>query len=374
FVQPRAEEKGLSFSLQTGEVRHPYVRADAGKIRHVLNNLLGNAIKFTPEGGVTLRCETREAASDRRCEIVLEVEDTGPGIDPALHARVFEPFVQERSRAGSRDGVGLGLSICRDLTGVMGGTLDLESEPGRGSLFRVRLPAGAAAAEDVRTHAEAARRVIGLAPGQRPWRILVVDDNADDRAVLKALLEDASFLVLEAGDGREGVEAFARHAPDLVWMDMRMAVMDGYEAVRQIRRLPRGNRTPVIAMTASAFREQAADILAAGCDDVIVKPASEPSIFEAMQRFLPLEYRYAQDRERVTPGGFDPLLGQIGALPDTVREALRAAAGTLRQKELDTALRAVRARDPDLAGRLAELGQDLRFDRILELVAASERR
>jgi len=373
FVQSRAEEKGLSFSLHTGAVLHPYVRADAGKIRHVLNNLLGNAIKFTSNGGVTLTCETREGASDRRCEVVLEVADTGPGIDPALHARIFEPFVQERSGAGSHDGVGLGLSICRSLTGVMGGALELESELGRGSIFRVWLPAGVAAAEDARTHAETARRVIGLAPGQRRWRILVVDDNADDRAVLKALLEDASFLVLEAANGQEGVEAFTRHAPDLVWMDMRMAVMDGYEAVRQIRQLPRGDRTAVIAMTASAFREQAADILAAGCDDVVVKPASEPSIFEAMQRFLPLKYQYAQDPERARPGGLDELSRQIGALPDTVRHGLRAAAGTLRHKELDAALDAVRALDPDLAGRLAELGQELRFDRILELVAASER-
>jgi len=367
-VHSRAAEKGLTFSLRTEAVGHRYLCADAGKVRHILGNLMGNAVKFTSVGEVTLRCTTRGLAAPSRCEVVLEVEDTGPGIDLSMRHSVFEPFVRERAGARSPDGVGLGLSICKSLTDVIGGVIELESEPGRGSLFRVRFPAAVAAPGEVRTDAEAARRVIGVARGERPWRILVVDDDPDHRAILKTLLDQAGFLVLEAANGEEGVEAFRKHAPDLVWLDMRMPVMDGYSAVRRMRELPRGNHTPVVAMTASAFREEAADILAAGCDDVVVKPANEQAIFEAMQRFLPLEYRYEGDGTAVARPSHEELSIALVALPAAVRQSLRAAAASLRQKELEAALEAVRALDPGLAASLGSLEAEVRFDRILELL------
>ena len=173
----------------------------------------------------------------------------------------------------------------------------MESEAGKGSLFRVRLPVKIAEAADVETPDVDKPRVIGLAPTQKTWRILIADDNRENLLLLKSLLEDVGFLVLEAENGQEAIAAFKKESPDFIWMDMRMPVMDGYEAVRHIRQYPGGATVPISAITASAFREQRSDILAAGCDEVVYKPFREHEIFEVMGRFLDIAYIYEQERQ-----------------------------------------------------------------------------
>ena len=256
MIQSRAEKKGFSVAVESETVSFPYVRADTGKLRQILINLLGNAVKFTDEGGVTIRCATVPIPEEpTRCHLVIEVEDTGPGIEPARQAKIFDPFVQEIDKP-VRKGTGLGLSICKAYVDLMGGTLEVESELGKGSLFRVRLPAEIAEAADVKSPVDDKPRVIGLAPSDKTWRILVADDNRENLLLLKSLLESVGFFVLEAKNGKEAVAAFKKESPDFVWMDMRMPVMDGYEAVRQIRQCSGGDTVPIIAITASAFSEQ----------------------------------------------------------------------------------------------------------------------
>ncbi len=255
MIQSRAGEKGLSFVLETETVGFPYVSADAGKLRQILINLLGNAIKFTREGSVTLRAATEPLPeTPARCRIVLEVEDTGPGIDLVRQEDIFDPFVQEPG-VSAQAGTGLGLSICKTFTEFMDGSIEVESAAGKGALFRIRLPAGIVEGADVKTPMETKPRVIGLVPGQKAWRILIADDHPENRFLLKTLLEGAGFAILEAQNGKEALEAFEKQAPNFIWMDMRMPVMDGYEAVRQIRLRPGGaEKLPVIAITASAFQ------------------------------------------------------------------------------------------------------------------------
>ena len=297
MIQSRAVEKGLSLIVEAESISIPYVKADTGKLRQILINLLSNAVKFTDEGGVTIRCDIESIPQEpNRCHIVIEVEDSGPGIEPARQAQIFEPFVQGIDEP-VRKGTGLGLSICKKYAEFMGGSLELESEVGKGSLFRLRLPAKIAEAADVRTSVEDKPRVIGLAPTQKTWRIVIADDNQENLLLLKSLLEEVGFIVLEAKNGKEAVEAFKKKSPDLIWMDMRMPVMDGYEAVRQIRQCSGGDTVPVIAITASAFREQRQEILAAGCDDMVIKPFQVHEIFEAMGRLLDIEYIYEPERE-----------------------------------------------------------------------------
>jgi signal transduction histidine kinase/CheY-like chemotaxis protein len=227
MIQSRATEKGLFVAVEAESVSIPYLKADVGKLRQNLINLLNNAVKFTDEGGVTIRCATDPIPeAPNRCHMVIEVEDTGPGIEPARQAKIFDPFVQERD-VPERKGTGLGLSICKKYVEFMGGTIELESEVGKGSLFRVRLPAKIVEAADVKTLIDDKPRVIGLAPTQKTWRILIADDNRENLLLLKSLLEKVGFFILEAKNGQAALETFKKESPDFIWMDMRMPVMDG---------------------------------------------------------------------------------------------------------------------------------------------------
>ncbi len=296
MIQSRANAKGLFVAVEAESISFPYVKADAGKLRQILINLLNNAVKFTDEGGVTIRCATEPIPeAPKHCHIVIEVEDTGPGIDPTRQAQIFEPFVQGIDEP-ERKGTGLGLSICKKYADFMGGTIEVESQVGKGALFRVRLPAEIAEAADVKTPVDDKPRVIGLAPTQKTWRILIADDNLENLLLLKSVLEEVDFFVLEAKNGQEAVTLFKKESPDFVWMDMRMPVMDGYQAVRQIRQCTGGDTVPIIAITASAFGEQRNEILASGCNDMVTKPFQTYEIFEMMGRFLDLEYIYEPEK------------------------------------------------------------------------------
>ena len=330
MIRSRATAKGLSVAVEAETVSFPYIKADVGKLGQILINLLGNAVKFTDEGGVTIRCATEAIPEEpTRCHLVIEVEDTGPGIDPVRQAKIFEPFVQGIDMP-VRKGTGLGLSISKAYADLMGGTLEVESELGKGSLFRVRLPAEIAEAVDIKTPLDDKPRVIGLAPTDKTWRILVADDNRENLLLLKSLLEEVGFVVLEAENGQEALAAFKKESPDLIWMDMRMPVMDGYEAVRQIRQCTGGDTVPIIAITASAFSEQRHEILAAGCDDMVIKPFQAHEIFETMARQLSVKYIYQDwDAEAAQMQRINLTAEMLAELPPELLQELRDSTLTL---------------------------------------------
>jgi CheY-like chemotaxis protein/anti-sigma regulatory factor (Ser/Thr protein kinase) len=357
MIQSRASEKGISVAVEGETESFPYVKADVGKLRQILINLLSNAVKFTDEGGVTIRCIIRPIPEEtKRCRIVIEVEDTGLGIDPSIQAKIFDPFVQGID-APERKGTGLGLSICKKYAIFLGGTIELESEVGKGSLFRVRLPAEIAKAAEVKPHIDDKPRVIGLAPTQKTWRILVADDNWENLLLLKSVLEEVGFFVLEAKNGKEAVAAFKKESPDFVWMDMRMPAMDGYEAVRQIRQCSDSDTVPIIAITASAFGEQRQEILAAGCNDMVIKPFRAHEIFEMMGRFLDIEYIYepeeeaAPDREREV----ELISSRLADLPEELLHELREATLALNREAALEVIARIAGQAPEVAADLREL-------------------
>jgi signal transduction histidine kinase/CheY-like chemotaxis protein/streptogramin lyase len=374
MIQSRPTEKGLSMAVEADSISVPYIRADMGKLRQILINLFGNAIKFTDEGGVTIRYQVDPILeAPKRCHIVIEVEDTGPGIEPARQAKIFEPFVQGIT-VPERKGTGLGLSICKKYADFMGGTIELESEVGKGSLFRVRLPAEIAEAADVKTPVDDRPRVIGLAPTQKALRILVADDNRANLILLKSLLEEVGFVVLEAENGKEAVEVFKKESPDLVWMDMRMPVMDGYEAVQQIRQFSGGDTIPIIAITASAFGEQQADILAAGCNDIIIKPFRTHQIFEAMGRFLDIEYFYKQEGETAPArmGGVDLTAEMLAELPPELNQELSQAVLQLDKEAIFAVIERIEPMSPDTAKGLRILLDNFQTGLIGELLGEND--
>ena len=365
----RATEAGLRFELELAPGLAPYVTMDAGKLRQILINLLGNAVKFTREGGLSLRARTRPAVNDPTAlTLDLEVEDSGSGIERGQLERIFDPFVQAGRLTGETRGTGLGLAITHAFVQTMGGEIRVESRPGEGSCFRVELPADPALADEVESEAEGPMAV-ALEPGQPEWRILVVEDNPDNRQLLVDLLREAGFAVREARDGEQAVAEFQRWAPHLIWMDMRMPVMDGYQASRRIRALPGGEGVKIVALTASAFEDQRPLILGAGCDEVVHKPFRIDRLFGAMAAQLGVRYRYEERTECAPVGAAAVDAGALATLPLELRQRLRVAAQSLSDEEFEEALESLREVDPVVTGELRRLAREFRFDRILELLA-----
>ncbi|MEO6245337.1 MAG: PAS domain S-box protein [Opitutaceae bacterium] len=293
---PRAREKGVRFETTLAPDLPRWVRGDEQRLRQVVFNLLANAVKFTTEGGVGVVVEKspRDGGAIR-----FAITDTGPGITPADLAKLFEPFTQVGHRAGvASSGTGLGLAISRSLVERMGGQLGVESTPGQGSRFwcDVILPATTAAPAATRVN----RPVIGYAGPRR--RVLVVDDNPANRAVLVDLLTPVGFEVGEVANGENAVTEVARACPDLVLMDLRMpGGMDGLEATRRIRRSVPGPGLRIIAISASAYELDRRECFAAGCDAFVAKPFREEDLWAQIGTVLNLEWQHGDAADATPP-------------------------------------------------------------------------
>ena len=287
----RAENKGLWFKFDLEANLPQYIVSDDRKLRQLLINLLGNAIKFTPYGGVTLKafvCSSSSISHDR-IKLCFSVIDTGKGIADTELDRLFDPFVQTASGIKSSGGTGLGLAISRQFAKLMGGEITAKSILGKGSTFSVNIQAKLAEVPNLET-VTPYQQVKYLAPGQPNYRIAIADDCDTNRLVLVRLLESVGFITKTADNGKEAIELWQTWQPDLIWMDMRMPVMDGYTATRQIKNSS-SDRTPIIiAITASAFEEQKEKIIAAGCDDFVAKPFTEGAILDKLSQHLGVEF------------------------------------------------------------------------------------
>jgi CheY-like chemotaxis protein/nitrogen-specific signal transduction histidine kinase len=274
----RAAAKGLRLSVARAPGLPPWVRADDGKLRQILINLLGNAVKFTAAGSITLRVAWRDGRAE------FEVEDTGPGITVEDQARLFSPFVQGEAGMAA-EGTGLGLAISRTYAHLMGGELSVRSVPGRGATFRLTVPMAEAAPGPARP---APLGVVSLPARERPYRILVADDTLENRVLMTRLHGLAGLEVMEASDGEQAVELWRTYQPDLIWMDTRMPRLDGPSATREIRRRERetGAHVPIIAVTAGVLETEEHELLEAGYDAVVPKPFRSETIFGLLRAHL----------------------------------------------------------------------------------------
>lgn len=375
--QPKATTKGLQLILEHQAEVPQYVSADERKLRQVLMNLLSNAIKFTEAGQVRLRVrveqENREAeaieslSSQRLC---FEVEDTGVGIASDELAILFNAFAQTESGRQSQQGTGLGLAISRKFVRLMGGDLTVATQVGQGTTFRFDLPLViAAAVED--TPQQPRQRVIGLETDQPSYRLLVVEDHRENRQLLVKLLEPLGFEVRQAENGQEAIALWESFAPHLIWMDLRMPVMDGYEATRRIKSQLRSQKTVIIALTASAFEEERATALAAGCDDFIRKPFREEEIFEKMAQYLGIRYRYEPlvlpAKSNETQSDASTALVLLERMPAEWREQLHQAATQVDAEQIVQLTHQIPSEYSTLASAIADLANRYRFDQIVEL-------
>jgi CheY-like chemotaxis protein len=299
--------------------------------------------------------------------LVFAVEDTGIGIAEQDLKHLFDPFVQLEAGVKSQEGTGLGLPISRKFVEFMGGKLTVTSQ-GSGSCFAFTLMAEHIEA-DVIAIDKTDRRVIGLADGQPSYRILIVEDKPNNRQLMIDLLQSVGFAVESACNGQEAIEQCQRWMPDLIWMDLRMPVMDGYDATRQIKAM---SPAPiVIALTGSALEEERAVALAAGCDDFIRKPFRESEIFERMAHFLGIKYRYESGDSSIatppTPIPTDIPTNLLAEMPIDWREQLYKAATQVDAEQVLSLIQQIPSDQDQLVIALTTLVNHYRFDRLVEL-------
>jgi signal transduction histidine kinase/CheY-like chemotaxis protein len=359
----RTNDKGLRFLLDYAQDLPRYVRLDPGKLRQVLINLLGNSVKFTAEGGITLRVAARTNADTADLRLLFEVEDSGCGIPSDQLPTIFAPFVQLAQEGVQQAGSGLGLTISQQLVRIMGGEITVSSQVGMGSLFRFEIPASVCEAPAAREE-QSAPRVVRLAPGQERKNVLVVDDKPENRQLLRQLLESVGFVVREAEDGKTCLREFELWHPDLIWMDMRMPGMDGYEATRRLRILPGGKAVKILAVTASAFEDQRAAIMGAGCDDVLHKPYRASEIFDAMEAHLGVRYEH----EVVAIDDFGS--ADFSVLPPPVIQTLHTAAQTLDTQAVLDIANEIEKDFPAVSRRMRELAKTYDFEALDACAAA----
>jgi CheY-like chemotaxis protein len=270
LMRVKAEEKQLAFVFDAGAGLPEAVLADERRLRQVLLNLLGNAIKFTDQGTVTLRASA-EPKGPAEVLMRLDVEDTGVGMRPEELQRIFQPFEQVGDMQRRSGGTGLGLAISRALVHDMGGQVQVSSEYGRGTRFRVELPLPVA--QPAGSAASRKQPVVARYQGP-PRRVLVVDDVAANRALMCDYLTDVGFAVAQASDGSEMLSAARGFRPDLILIDSVMPAVDGIEATRRLRRDADLAAVPVIAISASATTDHRAACLQAGVNVFLTKPVS----------------------------------------------------------------------------------------------------
>jgi PAS domain S-box-containing protein len=374
MMRQRAQEKGLQLLLDQASDFPRYIRGDEARLRQVLINLVGNAVKYTNEGGVTVRLGVNECAPGH---LLIEVEDTGPGITPEDQKRLFDPFVT-LSEDTALGGTGLGLTISRHFMELMGGKISVDSTLGKGSTFRIDLKVEAAPEDEI---AELQQKVTtaevsGLASDTPSYRILIAEDQREAQLLLSELMSRLGLEAKIAGDGAQAVRLFSEWHPHLIWMDRRMPVMDGIEATRRIRKLPNGEAVKIVAVTASVFKEQQEEMLAAGMNGFVHKPYRLNEIYDALAQQLDVTYTYTSaittEEEEVeaahatlTPSDFD-------ALPGSLKEALLSACENLDTEQIYKLIEQIAQNDHNLAQRLSRYTETFNYPIIIKTLTSAK--
>lgn len=317
----RAEEKKLNLVVEAAPGVPRYIKADQGRVRQIIINLIGNAIKFSERGTVLFQILF---SSEKK--IVFRITDQGFGIPSEMLDRIFEPFEQSQKGINMAGGTGLGLSISRKLARMMGGDITVQSEMGEGSTFEFscRFEPGQAIEIDKPMKN---LKIIGLKNNPTEIRVLVVDDKPLNRDLLNTMLGSVGFVTREAADGEEAVRIFKVWKPQVIIMDIVMPVMDGREATRIIRATEAGRDVVIIAVTASVFDDEKTGILALGVNDFIKKPFRETELFESIRKHANLEFEYEIDEDEITTftAHLPEIKQQALKLPDSLRKRISEA-------------------------------------------------
>jgi PAS domain S-box-containing protein len=365
----KAKEKNLQLLVEQSGVQR-YICTDGTKLRQVLLNLLSNAMKFTQEGGVSVYVdEIPIQEKSENTHLHFRVEDTGAGVAEAELDKLFEAFSQTATGKASQQGTGLGLPISRKFVQLMGGDISVKSTVGKGTQFKFSIRAKKVNAADIVDKQSPARQVIALEPNQPRYRILIVDDKWDNRQLLIQLLNPLGFELKEAENGEEAIEIWEKWQPHLIWMDLRMPVLDGLEATKQIKSTPQGAETAIITLTASILEEEKQNVLAAGCDEFLRKPFKNADIFDLMHKHIGVRYVYEESTESV-PESTEALTPEsLAVLPSELLIDLKKAAASSNMKKVNRLIEEIRKKHhKGLGNALAILGNEFRYEEIVALI------
>lgn len=364
-------EKKLQLVLDIAKNLPEWVETDQGKLRQILINLIGNAVKFTEEGGVAIRAKMLSAGHGKK-NLVIEIEDTGPGIPEEEQENLFKVFMQTSSgeKAG---GTGLGLVISQNYIHMMGGSISVMSTPGKGSIFRFSIPYHQGE-EGVVSHKQAHRKVLQLLPGEKAFKVLIADDRETNRKLLDRMLTGVGFVVREAENGATALEVFRDWKPDIILMDMEMPVMNGMEAMQMIKNDPKGRKTVVIAVTASAFQDDRERILKAGADGYLSKPFKENDLYETIGELCGVKYRYADNPTGVSATVKDEGAGEeiITGLPPELTADILQAAGNADYFRLLELAATVSKQNPVAGERIKATAARYDYQKIVDMVKGGE--
>ncbi|MEG5064390.1 PAS domain S-box protein [Microcoleus sp. B3-A4] len=364
-VKVQSKELQLIFDIAPDIPR--FVHSDNKKLYQVFVNLLGNAIKFTNKGSVTLRVRARQRDTTS-CHLCFEVEDTGVGIAPTEIDSLFKVFVQAQAGNNLSQGSGLGLAISQKLVKLMGGQIRVKSTLHRGSTFSFEIPVQLPQADSLPPESSN-QRVIGLAPGQPTYRILIVEDLEENRRLLVEFLTSVGFEVREAKEGGEALSLWESWRPHLILMDLRMPIVDGYTASKYIRERPQSQETVIIALTASIFEEEREKVVMAGFNDFISKPFQQRDIFDKIAKYLPVQYIYEVVEQTPQKQLVETVSGEdLSIMSPQWLEQMYQAAYYLDTEVMNELIVQIPESKASLSQALTEYINNFNSDRIMELI------
>jgi CheY-like chemotaxis protein len=365
----RAEAKGLRFEVIEGAGCVRYIVADQGKIRQALINLLGNAVKFTQRGWIKMQVSVTQG-NGSQLRLSARVEDTGVGIAAEEQSKLFRPFAQTQSGLNAQGGTGLGLAISREYARLMGGDITVSSDIGKGSVFGFEIPVVEGQGSAVVRRIDQ-RRAIGLGPGQPAQRLLIVDDDPNNRDWLNKLLTSLGFVIREAENGQTAIRIWEEWRPQLILMDIRMPLMDGLEATRRIRASKAGDTPVIIAVSASALDDDRSKVIDCGVDDFVSKPCREDELLEKIRVRLGVSYLYAgEERQTESVAALASALnGEVlTALPVELTDKLRLAVLNGENDQLNVLIGKVTEQDAPFARALRDLADNYEYDALIQLL------
>lgn len=361
----KTDSKNLQFTLDMHSDLVRYITIDEKKLRQIIINILSNSMKYTDEGGISLRIRSEIEEKTDSASITIEIEDSGRGMSEEELKNVFDPFVQVSSSKGVAEGTGLGLAITHKFLELMMAKVSVKSEIGRGTLFSFTLPVKIAHSSDIAVQS-VSRKVIGLEKSSKKFKILIVEDQKENRLLLNNLLSGVGFDVFNAVNGKEAVEKNSEFNPDFIWMDMRMPVMDGYEATKEIRKVDKD--VIIVALTASAFEDQYEAIIDAGCDELLHKPYKHDEIFSTMQKYLDLTYIYQERGANQAINDTKLTKELIDKVPKDIIKKLTEDLISLDPDIISKQIDVVQKAAPDVAEIMLPFIQNYEYDALLKIL------
>jgi len=368
IFKEKAQSKHLRFVFETAENIPLFVRVDESKLRQIFINLIGNALKFTDHGGITVSARV-DKVIEGTSHLFVEIEDTGSGIAEDELSKLFNHFTQTSAGINKGSGTGLGLALSRELAILMGGNITVSSKVGKGSVFSFHVEVQDGQAET--QNPVLAKRVISIREGEKPHRILVVDDKKENLQVVVTLLNMVGFETIEAVNGEDAISKFGEYHPDLILMDLRMPVMDGYEATRRIKLTEKGKQTPIIALTASTFEGHKKRIETLGIQGYISKPFRETELFGIIGKVLGINYKYEDEKplpQNVNLMDEEAVAAAIGKLPESLKLPMLNAAAVADINLLKNLISSIQHDNEKLAMYLMEIAKNYDYDYLLKLL------